>query len=119
MVPDILNHAIEPIREGYVDLKKDIDTLTEEVLSSEAVKNHIFEIERITKEYTHKYWEVLREVNKETDLIKLREEMLEEIKVLLSQFKYLDTYDGYQVVAEIWKNSLSHETELIAAADFY
>ena len=103
VVPDILNHAIEPIREGYVDLKKDIDTLTEEVLSSEAVKNHIFEIERITKEYTHKYWEVLREVNKETDLIKLREEMLEEIKVLLSQFKYLDTYDGYQVVAEIWK----------------
>lgn len=119
VVPDILENAIEPIREGYVDLKKDIDTLTEEVLSSESVKKHICEIERTTKEYTHKYWEVLREVNKETDLIKLREEMLEEIKVLLSQFKYLDTYDGYQVVAEIWKNSLSHDTELIATADFY
>ncbi len=119
VVPDILNHAIEPIREGYVDLKKDIDTLTEEVLESESVKKHICEIERMTKEYTQKYWGVLREVNKETDLTKLREEMLEEIKVLLSQFKYLDTYDGYQVVAEIWKNSLYHDTELIAAADFY
>lgn len=47
------------------------------------------------------------------------EEMLIHIKELLSEFDFIDVYDGYQIVAEIWKNALTHDTELIAASDFY
>ena len=38
---------------------------------------------------------------------------------MLAAFDYIDIYDGYQIIAEIWKQSLTHDTELIAASDFY
>lgn len=45
--------------------------------------------------------------------------MLDEIKQLLSEFKFIDVYDGYQIIADIWKEALTHDIELIAASDFY
>ena len=45
--------------------------------------------------------------------------MLDEIKQLLSEFKFIDVYDGYQIIADIWKEALTHDSELIAASDFY
>ena len=45
--------------------------------------------------------------------------MLYEVKQLLSSFKFIDVYDGYQIIADIWKEALTHDTELIAASDFY
>ncbi|WKB36430.1 hypothetical protein QS257_04775 [Terrilactibacillus sp. S3-3] len=52
-------------------------------------------------------------------MTQLMDEMLVEIKETLSEFKYIDVYDGYQIVAEIWKNALTHDTEIIALSDFY
>ena len=45
--------------------------------------------------------------------------MLDEVKQLLSSFKFIDVYDGYQIIADIWKEAFTHDTELIAASDFY
>ncbi len=47
------------------------------------------------------------------------EDMLVEIKADLSEFQDIEVYDGYQIIAEIWKNALTHDTELIAANGFY
>lgn len=45
--------------------------------------------------------------------------MLVEIKQLLSQFNDIDAYTGYQIIAEIWKEYLHHDTELIAIEGFH
>jgi len=45
--------------------------------------------------------------------------MLIEIKQILKEFDHLDVYSGYQIIAEIWKNSLVHDTELISLEGFY
>src|SRR5699024_8212250 len=40
-------------------------------------------------------------------------------KKRLKQFKHVSTYDGYQIIAELWENHLSEDTEKIAISDFY
>ena len=49
----------------------------------------------------------------------IMDDMLIDIKSLLSGFDFVNTYDGYQVIAEIWKDSLTEDIELIGQSDFY
>lgn len=118
-VPDILKESLKPIREGYVELIKPIDKLTKEILNDNNITSKSKEIEIEIKEYINKYWNILRKVDKTTNINQLMEEMLVEIKAILSHFEYINIYDGYQVVAEIWKNALSHDIEIIAQEEFY
>jgi type I restriction enzyme M protein len=32
---------------------------------------------------------------------------------------FVDVYDGYQIIAEIWKDALTHDTEIIASSGFF
>lgn len=118
-VPEVLKNALNSIRPGYVKLIKTVDELTTEVLNDNYVMTKMNEIENKAHDYVSKYWTVLRNVNGTTDLTKLMNEMLLEVKEMLSEFNYIDVYGGYQIIAEIWKNTLTHDTELIAAGDFY
>lgn len=118
-VPDILDNSLNPIRPGYVELINSIVDLTEEVLRDSRIINKTNEVAVKSEEYISKYWDSLRNVTRPTDILQLREEMLDEIKQLLSEFKFIDVYDGYQIIADIWKEALTHDIELIAASDFY
>lgn len=119
IVKDVLDKALTPLREGYVELNESVDDLTKEVLADERVKNKSAEVEGKVTEYLQKYWGKLINVDSETELEDLRDEMLAEIKQILSKFGYLDAYAGYQIIAEIWKNTLFNDTELIAGMGFY
>lgn len=118
-VPEVLKNAFNSIRPGYVELIKTVGELTTEVLNDHYVMSKMNEIEKKAHDYVSKYWTVLRNVNGITNLTKLMNEMLHEVKEMLSEFNYIDVYGGYQIIAEIWKNTLTHDTELIAASDFY
>ena len=118
-VPDILKNSLHSIRPGYVKLVKTVDALTDEVLHDNRIINRTKEVETKVEEYISKYWDLLRNVNGITNTIQLREAMLYEVKQLLSSFKFIDVYDGYQIIADIWKEAFTHDTELIAASDFY
>ena len=118
-VPDILKNSLHSIRPGYVKLVKTVDALTDEVLHDNRIINRTKEVETKVEEYISKYWDLLRNVNGITNTIQLREAMLDEVKQLLSSFKFIDVYDGYQIIADIWKEAFTHDTELIAASDFY
>ena len=118
-VPDILAKALKPIRTGYVQLTKEIEELSEEILSSKQVNSKSDEMKAEINEYTSKYWDVLRNVNQVSDIRPAMEDMLSDIKDVLSKFEYLNVYDGYQVIAETWKDSLMVDLELISASDFY
>jgi len=45
--------------------------------------------------------------------------MLNDIKQLLQAFDHVSTYAGYQIIAELWENMLTQDTEKIAISDFY
>ena len=45
--------------------------------------------------------------------------MMEELRKLLESYDYVDLYDGYQMIARLWSESLNEDTELIAEGDFY
>lgn len=118
-VGDVLNSALSPIRDGYVEMIKPISELTADVLSDSRVVEKSEDIKAKAEDFIAKYWDALRKINNVTDVNPLMEEMLVHIKELLSAFEFIDIYDGYQIVAEIWKNALTHDTELIAASNFY
>lgn len=118
-VGDVLNSALSPIRDGYVEMIKPISELTADVLNDSRVVKKSEDIKAKAEDFIAKYWDALRKINNVTDVNPLMEEMLIHIKDLLSEFDFIDVYDGYQIVAEVWKNALTHDTELIAASDFY
>lgn len=118
-VPDILDQSLKEIRNGYVELSKPVEDISKEILSDSRIVEKSKEIESKAKSYVDKYWSILRMVDNRSNLTQLMDEMLVEIKTILAEFNYIDIYDGYQVVAEIWKNALIHDIEIISLSDFY
>lgn len=118
-VSDVLGQSLKEIREGYVELLKSIEEISKDILNDPRIVAMSEEIENKAKSYTGKYFDIIRNVDKDSNLNRLMDEMLVEIKVILSEFQYIDVYDGYQIVAEIWKNALAQDTEIIMLSDFY
>ncbi|GAA3720738.1 type I restriction-modification system subunit M [Salinicoccus jeotgali] len=118
-VPHVIENALEEVRTGYVQLKHDIDVLKESVLEDNAVLEKSKSLEGRIKSYQDKYWELLKSVNDVNDIKAIREAMLDEIKEILSEFDYIDEYDGYQIIADIWSETLTEDAEIIAVSDFY
>lgn len=118
-VSDVLGQSLKVIRDGYVGLVKPVEEISDDILSDSRIIEKTKEIESKAKFYIDKYWDILRNVDNSSSLTQLMDEMLVEIKTILSELKYIDVYDGYQIVAEIWKNALTHDTEIIALSDFY
>ncbi|EAD5573668.1 type I restriction-modification system subunit M [Listeria monocytogenes] len=118
-VKNVLDNALKPIRDGYVQLEKPIDKLTNEVLTDKNIIAKSAIIREKSEAFIELYWKKLHEINNIVDVNSLMEEMLVNIKELLSSFDGIDVYDGYQVIAEVWKNSLTHDAELIAGGGFY
>lgn len=119
LTPEVIEQSGEKIRPGYIKLEKSIKEITDIVLNHENILSISNDIEVKITEYIAKYWNELKIITKETNLSELEEKMLNEIKQILSEFDHIDKYAGYQVIAEIWKNALTHDTEIIAIEGFY
>ena len=119
MTKDVLYDALTEVRPGYVELAQSVEDLTEEVLTHENVQKQIKTLTEVTKVYMATYWEKLKTVSDVNHIEPLKEEMLAEIKQLLKQFIHVNTYDGYQIIAELWENTLFQDIEKIAISDFY
>ena len=119
LVPEVLKSNLQTIRPGYVTLKKSVNELTDEILNDEHITSISSEIKAKTEMYISKYFDVLRNIDDSTDLRELMDEMLESIKDILKDYKFIDVYNGYQIIAEVWKNALTHDTEIIANEGFY
>lgn len=119
LVPDVLNRYVQTIRPGYVKLTKPVSELTNEILNDAKITTMSDEIRTKTNDYIWKHWHILQNVDSSTDLRNIMEEMLDSIKKILSDYQYIDVYGGYQIIAEIWKDVLTHDIELIANGGFY
>jgi type I restriction enzyme M protein len=118
-VPDVLGQSLKKVRYGYVELLKPVDEISVDILSDSRIVEKSRELENKAKSYVDKYWDILRNVVNSSSLTQMMEEMLVEIKEILLEFKYIDVYGGYQIVAEIWRNALTRDTEIIKLSDFY
>lgn len=118
-VKKVLDNSLSQIREGYFKLTKPMKELTDEILQDSFVLAQSEAIRERTEVFIKEYWDKLRNVADISETTPLREAMLTEIKELLVEFPTVDGYGGYQIVAEIWKQALIHDTEIIAGSDFY
>lgn len=117
---DTLEEALKEVRPGYVELTKPIDELKDDVLQSQSVLDKSNTMKEQIEAYTKKHWEVLKNVDDDNNILGLKEDMLTEIKAILTKFKHVNVYDGYQVIAKIWQDCLKEDTEIIASTkDFY
>lgn len=119
LTKEVLYQACKEIRPGYVELTKSIDELTADVLADPAVTSEIESLKTAVEGYMTTYWGKLKAVTDVNELVPLKEEMLEAIKELLAQFTHVNTYAGYQIIAELWEDMLMEDTEKIAISDFY
>ena len=119
MVADILNASLRELRPDYLELTKNIEELKKEVLQSDKVTALSETLTTAITGYINKYWDMITSAKADTNIKGLMDEMLVDIKELLSGFSFVNTYDGYQIIAEIWKNSLIEDVELIGQSDFY
>jgi type I restriction enzyme M protein len=115
---EIVEEALREIRPNYSELTKPIAELKKDLLQSEGVLRKAKILKEKINAYTAKYWEILKNVD--DDILDLKEDMLAEIKEILKEFKHVNVYDGYQVIAKIWKKCLKEDTEIIASTkNFY
>lgn len=119
IVPEVVASSFDKLRDGYVVLNKTVEQFVEVVIHAPQVLTRNNEVRKIAESFVGKYWDILRQVNLESDLTNLMSEMLLEIKTEISKVEFVDTYSAYQIVAEIWKESLTKDSELIAASEFY
>lgn len=119
LVPGIMASSFENVRTGYVKLNKEINQLTQEVINAQKILDIKSEMKTTVESYVTKYWNILRAVNSNSDTNIIMDEMLLEVKSIVSKYKFIDSYSAYQVVAEIWKENLAKDCELIATSDFY
>lgn len=118
-VPTIIEQSLKELRSGYVELTISIDELTKKVLNDDHVIQKSNAVEQKLKAYMDKYWALLKTVDDVNNIPELRDAMLTDIKELLLAFNHIDEYDGYQIIAELWKDKLTEDTEIIASTDFY
>ncbi|TXL57570.1 type I restriction-modification system subunit M [Cerasibacillus terrae] len=119
MVPHVINQSLKEVRMGYMQLTDSIATLTENVLNDAAVLDKSKAVETRIQAYQAKYWEQLKSVADVKAIRGIREAMLAEIKDILLEFDHVDEYDGYQIIADIWSETLTEDAEVIALSDFY
>lgn len=118
-VPEVISASFDHFRDGYVTLNKDMDQLTEEVNNASQILKKNRAVQEIAESFVAKYWDILRNLDQESNLTELMAEMLSEIKTELSKIEFVDTYSAYQIIADIWKENLTKDSELIAVNDFY
>ena len=119
MVANILEDNLRELRPGYLELTKSIEELRKEILLSHKVQSLSEEVTSAIEGYIAKYWDIIINAKVDTNMKGIMDDMLIDIKSLLSGFDFVNTYDGYQVIAEIWKDSLTEDIELIGQSDFY
>ncbi len=116
---ETMGQHLRELREGYVELISDSSVVENEILSSTKVVDITREIETIAREFANKYMTMLKELNNLDDIALIKEKMYSEMLSILQGYEFIDEYDGYQIVADIWNESLAHDSEMIANGGFY
>ena len=115
---DIVKNHLSEVREGFYKVEA-IDSLQAEVLQSSNIETERKTLEAHINTFVEKYWNILKSVSSETSLADLKAAMLDDAKNLFAHISWVDSYEAYQVVAELWHQKLTTDLEIIVGNDFY
>lgn len=115
---DIVKNHLSEVREGFYKVEA-IDSLQAEVLQSPNIETERKTLEAHINTFVEKYWNILKSVSSETNLADLKAAMLDDAKNLFAHISWVDSYEAYQVVAELWHQKLTTDLEIIVGNDFY
>ena len=121
-VPEIIKNTFSTLRPGYLKMECAPADFEKQVINSETVTLKSDKLKKEIDEYIEKYWNEIKEISQSDGseaIAKIKDDMLNEIKAILSAYSFVDIYEGYQVVADIWKDSLSHDAGIIGEKGFY
>ena len=117
--PNFVQNNFVEIRPGYLLPNKVFSEIKSLILDSDVIAQKKETIHSNFDNFVGKYWDKFVHWNKDNSFAKEKEEMLIEIKNLLSYFKFIDVYDGYQMVSDLWKNSLCKDLLYVLEHGFY
>ena len=115
---DIVKSHLREVREGFYKVES-IDSLQAEVLQSPNLENERETLEAHINTFIEKYWNILKSVSSETNLVDLKAVMLDDAKNLFADISWVDSYEAYQIVAELWHQKFTTDLEIIVGNDFY
>lgn len=118
VAPDVLNSHLIEVRKGFFEVAS-IESLRSEVLQSPNIEAERKTLEKNINKFVEKYWVDLKFVSSETNLTDLKGAMLADAKNLFVDIPWVDSYEAYQVLAELWQKKLASDLEIIAANGFY
>ena len=117
--PDFVQNNFHEIRTGYLTPNKEFNEIKSSILASKILAQKKDSIHSQLDDFISKYWNKFFHWCKENNPVKEKEEMLVEIKNLLSTYKFIDAYGGYQVVSDLWKESLNKDLPYIQENGLY
>lgn len=119
LAKDTLESSYKEIRYGYIDFTKSTEEISRDILANNNVQTLFNNLHVSLKEYIENWWKQLLNINGDKNLMYVKETMLYDMKELLKRVGVVDPYEGYQIIAELWKTTLTHDLELILEKGFY
>lgn len=119
LAKDTLESSYKEIRDGYIDFTKSTEEISRDIFENKKVQALFNNLHDSLQEYIQKWWKQLLHINSDKNLIHVKETMLYDMKELLKCIGVVDPYEGYQIIAELWKGTLMHDLEFILEKGFY
>ena len=119
LAKDTLESSYKEIRTGYIDFTKSTEEISRDIFANNNVQTLFNNLHVSLKEYIENWWKQLLNINGDKNLMYVKETMLYDMKELLKRVGVVDPYEGYQIIAELWKTTLTHDLECILEKGFY
>ena len=114
----LLNQLAKDTLES-IDFTKSTEEISRDIFENKKVQALFNNLHDSLQEYIQKWWKQLLHINSDKNLIHVKETMLYDMKELLKCIGVVDPYEGYQIIAELWKGTLMHDLEFILEKGFY
>lgn len=119
LAKDTLESSYEEIRTAYIGFTKSTEEINRDIFENKNVQDLFNNLHDSLQEYIQKWWKQLLHINSDKNLMHVKETMLYDMKELLKRIGVVDPYEGYQIIAELWKSTLTHDLELILEKGFH
>ena len=119
LAKDTLQGSYQEVRTGYITFTKSTEELRQAIFENNNVQALFHHLHDSLQSYLASWWEKLLRIDGDTQLMHMKESMLNQMKELLEHVGVVDPYEGYQIMAELWKTTLTHDLEFILEKGFY
>lgn len=122
LASEIIKKNFSILRKGYLKFENTVEDFSNQIINSNGVQNNIKEVKNLIQDYGTKYFEIIKKFEKGSNskrINNLKNQMLSDIMSLISKYNFIDDYEAYQLIADLWKNYLTKDFVYIAETGFY